>query len=536
MFGYLLPALLLSQAFGAYFVFRYLGFWTEQDTAVFARIITDMKDFGSLTSPGAYTHGYAYPIWAATLSDMTGLSVADLLQLYTPLIGTLLLGIFSFATFRRLLASERLGLLATSLVFMVPELVFTVSRGNHEKLTVSLTLLAMLALMNSYLEMYQKNRWPVFAAWVGVLYVTNFTLISLNSFFGSGFTVASSLLLVFSALIRFIKFRQGRKLAPVVRRLVIIVGINWLLITLVLSYVYPSSSRNFQFVSSAQERIVELFRGAPEGEAGEAEEPSFVASDPYQVRETDWANVRAYQVLSSFRWLLFLGSFITALGLVIRVFRRLDTMLLQHLFLLAFYGAYAFILALAIPIDFLNLSAGTNLQVRMYTYFSVTAAPLLALGIASLLETLRPKKLKTAAIVVTATLLSGFTLISMAKSTLDPTVSNRWLFYHPAEIQAMRFWDTKIWDVRDQPGPLWIEVQGRLLFAYRTLYPNEPQRLNNFQMIHDIDTAHAMASPLFRESTVSWGRRTPPFWLNERTYDNGHVQIYHREPRTPLQR
>lgn len=535
--AHLASILLVGIGFGAYFVLRYLGRWTEQDTTVFARIITDMKDYGTLTSPGAYTHGYAYPVWASTVSEMAGLSVPDLLQVYLPLIGTIFLGVFGFATFRRLLGSDRNGLAAASLLFLVPELVFTVARGNHEKLTVSLTLLAILALVNGFVELHERRappRWGVFAAWTAVLVVTNFTLATLNSFFGSTFTVATTLALVFATALRLLRPRHGAKLGPVVRRLARIVAVLWLIVVLVVTYVYPSSTRSTQFVTQIVDRMTALVGAEPQAEV--EDEPAFEVSDPYSVRDTDWISPQAYRIVSTYRWVLLLGSFASWLVLVVRAWTRLPATPLPRLFLIAFYGAYACILAVAVPIDFLNLSAGTNLQVRMYTYFAISATPLLAAGAIAILGAVRwrPASLALRGALVAA--LAVFALISVVKATLDPSVSNRWLLYDPHEVQAMRFWATRIWDPKDQLGPLSIEVQARPLYAYRTTFPEAPIDLNNFQIEHTMETAHVLASPLYRESVRRWERSPPVYWLENRTYDNGSVQIFHRIPRTPLQR
>ena len=376
---YLVAVVGLGLAFGAYFVLRYLGLWTEQDTEVFVRIIADMQAFGSLQSPGAYTHGYAYPVWATTLADLTGLGVTDLLQLYTPLLGNLFLAVFGYTCFRRLLASDRLGAIAAAVLFLVPELVFTVSRGNHEKLTVSLTLFALLALLKSFLEWRNPARRHVFIAWSLVYYLSAFTLATLNILFGSSLIVALTLMLVFTAVAVLLRPRHGARFRPLVGRLARVVTITWLLVVLVMGYVYPQSSGTHEILlETAAERLTALLFPAPGADA------TFEVSDPYAVGHTDWAGAGAYRLVSAFRWILFAVSFPTWLVLLFGAWRKLETLSTERLFLLGLYSAFGFSLALAIPIDFLNLSAGTNLQVRLYTYFALLAAPMLAVGLEAL--------------------------------------------------------------------------------------------------------------------------------------------------------
>ena len=527
---YLVTALALGLSFGSYFVLRYFGLWTEQDTEVFVRIIADMQNAGSLRAPGSYTHGYAYPVWATTLANFTGLSVTDLLQLYTPLIGNLFLALCGYACFRRLLASERLGLLATSVLFLIPELVFTVSRGNHEKLTVSITLLAVLALNKSFLEWRRDGRWSVFAGWTIVYYLCAFTLATLNIFFGSSLIVALTVMLGFTTVIVALRRRAGRHLRPFVRRLAHVVAVNWLLVLLVMWYIYPQSSgTNTLLFETASQRLSALLFPENEGEA----EADFTVSDPYAVTGSDWVSPEVYLLLSSFRWVLFAVSLPTWLLLFIVAVRRIAELSPERLFTLGLYGAFAFVLALAIPIDFLNLSAGSNLQVRMYTYFALFAAPLLALGMGWLARLPRARTVLPSLFGILFIVFAG---LSLLKATLDPVVSNRWLFYHPAEVQAAHFWG-----VRHSQSSLWLDVEGRLRYAYTTTYPAAYARgflAGNtfaFGSYHGGD-AFAIRSPLLEQSAVAWGHRAPGLWLEDRPYDNGQAQIYHRIPNTPFQR
>lgn len=526
----LMTVLSLGTAFGAYFVLRYLGYWSEQDTDVFVRIITDMQAFGNLESPGAYTHGYAYPVWATTLADFTGLSVRSLLQLYTPLIGNLFLAVFGYACFRRLLASDRLGLIATSVLFLVPELVFTVSRGNHEKLTVSLTLLALLALVKSFLEWRVPGRWHVFVGWAVVYYLCAFTLATLNVFFGSTFIVAVTLMVFFTAIAVGLRPHKGARFRPLVKRLALVVGINWLLVMLVMWYVYPQTTGTYDVLfSTASERLSSLLFPTPT-----ETESSFSVSDPYAVGSTDWASLNAYRLVSSFRFILFLCSFSTWLVLLVGAWRRLETLTVERLFLLGLYGSLGFVVGLAIPIDFLNLSAGTNLQVRIYTYFALLAAPTAAFGIERLTQVRLP---------FPKTLLTGlmglffclFGLLSLLKATLDPMVSNRWLFYHPSEVQAARFWDQQY-----NHSLLWMDVEGRLTYAYFTTYPEAYPDGTVTDNSFDYGAfrgggTFALHSAILRETAVAWQATPPYLWLEDRPYDNGEAQIYHRTPTTPFQ-
>jgi hypothetical protein len=537
----ILSVLVVSLTFGAFFVVRYFGYWSEQDTAVFSRVIADMQEVNSLRSPGGYTHGFAYPVWAATTAKMAGLSIAQLLQLYTPLVGSLMLGLFSFAAFRRLLGSQRRALLGTVLLFLTPELYFTVSRGNHEKFTVSLVLLAVLCLLSGFIEGYQKKRWRVFVSWTFVLYIIAFTLISLNIFFGSIFTASVTLILILTTLISRVRPKKGASLRVIVRRLVIVVSCLWLLFSLMVWYVYPQHGTNSRLISSAVENIGHLLGTAEPEPVPEAtseaevapipEEPEFEASNPYSVGGTDWVSLPIFHIISLFRWTLLLGSTVTLLSLFVYTLRNLEHVTFPTFFLIGFCGALTVLIGIAIPIDFLNLSAGSNLQVRVYTYFSILAVPMLAYGISFILERFRPIRLRPFVSFAVKVALVGFAVLSLLKATLDPAISNRWTFYYPAEVQAAHFWNTRM-----QSRTLWIGAEGRMQYAYTIEYPLGLPNNNTMVVLGHTGTTHALYSPVVAASAVAWGRFPSLYWLENKVYDNGIAQVYHRLPETPFQR
>jgi hypothetical protein len=525
----------LGLTFGAYFVLRYAGLWSEQDTAAFMNIVVAMGDAGRLFYPSAYPHGFGYGVWMNTLAAATGVDVATLTQVYAPMIGTVFLAVFSFAAYRRLLASEELGMLATAVIFLVPEVVFTVSRGNHEKLTVALTLLVFLAFVRSFTALHYGD-WREFAGWLVVLHVANGTMLTMNLFFGSTFVFASSVILVVALLLSpwvaavTIAFR---------RRLAAMAAVGWLMVILTMWHVYPPAGANVALLNTTVERLVEFFvgtfgRGAQEADAG----LSFDVSNPYEVTQTDWASPLVYLVVSSFRGVFFLVSFATWIALLVRTVRGRDSVRMDRLTLVALYGAFGILLAAAIPVDFMNLSAGSNLQVRVYTYFSLIAPPLFVVGLTQIAIWAQGARLGIVVRGAGAAVMSGFLILSLLKSSLDPMVSNRWLFYRPSEIAAVQFWDT-----RHRRAMLWLEQEGRVRYGFAmhypggTLYWGGSHYGNVFVMGASSPLAtHALSSPLIVENVAAWSSPGPLHWIGNRTYDNGFAQVYQRLPVTPFQR
>jgi hypothetical protein len=464
-------------------------------------------------------HGFGYPIWAATLSWFSGVPVPQLLQVLTPLIGNVFLGLFGFATFRRWLGSDKLGLVAAGVLFLVPELVFTVSRGNHEKLTVSLTLLASLAMLQSFVALFQKS-WRSFAGWVSVYYLVAFTLASINVFFGSSFIVASTLVFMFGSLVLRLARAESAVMTGIWRRLLVLVTVSWLLVILVMWYVYPQAGSFLFLLKTVAEKLSLLFL-------------SFnVESNPYQEVGYDWASSGLYSLISSFRWLLLLGSFGVWLILLRQSLGRVGSAPLHQLLLLAIYGAFGFQMAIGIPVDLIGLAAGSNLQVRLYTYFALFAAPVLVLGLTSLLEWLRSRWPRTLLPLVFSLTVAFYSLISLLKATLDPTVSNRWLFYSPTEVRAMAFW-------REQSSsePIWVGTSGRLSFAQQVQFPSQEVRDDLYDIgPPDPGTAKLIQTRLESQSAANWSLSLPTGLLGHRVYDNGEAQIFHRLPGSPFQR
>jgi hypothetical protein len=374
-------------------------------------------------------------------------------------------------------------------------------------------------MLQSFVALFQK-RWRTFAGWVSVYYLVAFTLASINVFFGSSFIVASTLVFVFGSLIlRFAK-AESEVLSGIWRRLLVLVSVSWLLVILVMWYVYPQAGSFLFLLKTVAEKLSVLFL-------------SFnIESNPYQEVGYDWASAGLYSLISSFRWLLLLGSFGAWLLLLRQSLSRMGTAPLHQLLLLAIYGAFGFQLAVGIPVDLTGLAAGSNLQVRLYTYFAVFAAPVFVLGLTNLLERLSLRLPRAPLRLGLSLAVAFFSVISLIKATLDPLVSNRWLFYSPIEVRAIQFW-------REQSAtePIWVGTSGRLSFAQQVQFPSEEVRDNLYDIgPPDPGTVKLVQTHLERQSAANWSLGLPTGLLGHQVYDNGQAQIVHRLPAGPFQK
>lgn len=504
----------------SYFVLRLLGQWAENDTAVFSRVIRDVAAAGSLTGPNAYPHGYGFPTWATVFMEITGLDVNAALLQSLPFVGPLLAAVAGFALFRRLLPNHRSAALATVLLFLTPELLFSLARGNHEKLTLSLTLFAMLALLAAFLEYFESRRWHAVAAWIAVYYLTAFGMVSMNVFFGSSFIAASTFALGFALAAAWMTGSSGGTIMAIARRLALPVLTSWLLVALVMFFVYPPSGNVVRLFGTALERIQALLLTlTPE-------------SDPYQVTQTDWASPLAFQILSSFRWVMFLGSFAFWVYAAASLLRRPQAASLRGLYLVALYGAFGLQLTSALIVDLLGLQAGTNLQVRIYVYFVLVAAPMFALALERVRTVVGATWTTRLMDVVVPAGLAAFALLSLAKATLDPMVSNRWLSFNNQEVAAIRFWDE-----RHEYDAMWIGPEARLRNAYSISFDDGGTQGNYFDVFEpDAISSKALWSDSIAAEVAAWGIAPPVLVVGNRVYDNGAMHIAGRVPSTPFQR
>ena len=513
-------AALIGFAFclAAYFILRYQGLWAENDTAVFHELIGAVQSARSIDPPNAYPHGYAYQSVATTLLGLSGLDMTTFLQLYSPVLGTLMLALFGYVAYFRLLLSRVYALFATSVLFLVPEVLFTVLRGNHEKFTLGLSLLAALLVLRLLAALQRRAERRQVVAWFVALCVCLFTLDTLNLFFGSVFLSALTITLLLLVL-------TTRLLhLPVHRRdLLLLTGVavtGWLLVALTLAVVYPASRGDFSLFTSAIRH------------AGSLLTRKASAVNPYAAIDSDWSSPQLYQLVTAFRFLL-LGGALLSMVLELRDMGRQATVPLGRLLLVGLFAASLVQLASSIVIDTLGLESGSNLQVRMYPYVVLWASPLFALGLQRLsgspLVRRSPLLWRGGLLALLAVLLVS----SLLKSSLDPLLSNRWLGYRPGEVQAVQTWARQA-----QSSSLWVGHDGRVAFGYVMEHGAALAHGNTLSTspTTKVQSAYALRSPLTDANNRVWKVPLPSVLLGDQIYDNGEAQVVWRHPVTQFQK
>ena len=219
-----------------------------------------------------------------------------------------------------------------------------------------------------------------------------------------------------------------------------------------------------------------------------------------------------------------------ALAIGLRLIRKSRVVRTERVILLGLFFAFGAELATGIIADFADLGFGNNLQVRFFTYYGLFAAPLFVLSADWVVVTLRrwlPRS--TIRIGVTA-MIFIFAVSSLLKATLDPLISNNWIYFHPSEIAAI---ETRADHSERRP----IYMGGRVWSAWiMTDHSGLPN--NNFpdEGIVDSRTAHVLFSQIQKAHASTGWIFLSPITEQNRLYDNGIAWIYHRIPLSHLQK
>jgi hypothetical protein len=514
----LIGLIILALLIGVYVLVRYAGLWGETDSSAASFAIRDMRDTATLIpGPGntVYPNGYSFQAIAVFVMNVSGLSLAEL-QLYASALLMAWVMIPAWMAFRELTGSQRGATIASVLLFIQPEFLFVILRATHEKFTRGLMLLAIYLLVRS---LRTRHRPAQFGAFVLVFYLAGYSIISLNGLLATSFISALGLAL----LLTWIGMRYSRAISlnavPAIQRLGFSVIVLLILAFLFIFYAYPPARHNLDILRSVGDRVAALFLDVGDDET----------VNPYAkwVVRT-WPNLYIYFAVSLANWLLLAASLGVWGSQTIRwLQRRWQPQGPNDLLLWAFFGAFGLQGALSIVVDVSGAIDG-NLQHRFFPSFVMLAAPLFA----KWLIDWRPKQPGVERLAHT-----GFVaavgicaVLSLFKATNEPLLSNKWLFYVPAEMQALRWAEEKL-----PSRPVWTDYDDRMTTAIGLR--NEGQPLNIIADLYSVNvgTRDFLISDVIRNRSVRIDGELPVEADSLVTYDNGQAQIYHSRPRTPYQ-
>ncbi|MCL5947123.1 MAG: hypothetical protein M1298_03770, partial [Chloroflexi bacterium] len=458
-----LPVVVLALWIATYLLARFHGHYIEQDTAEMTLLITDVYKFGnaipSVAVPVVYPSGYGFQAINIYLLRLSGVSIQTIETLVWPFF--LAADAFmAFLAFSEMTEDKRTGALAALFLLLQPDFLFTALRGSHEKVTYFLLLTALFLLFRSY---HRRTQVRIFAKYVVLFYICMFSIVSINSTFGSSLIVAVTGSFFIGAFIIFFVDNNDSKYRISLIRLGYISGASLLLLFLEIFYFYHPSSGIFNQFRSAMDRLAGFVL-------------NFKAIDnPYAYVSLGWRSVYIYLIITSFTWITLA---ISGLSWTIRSWRVLFHQKWQHMtdsqrLMWLLYVGLAIQVGVGIAADFSGV-LGANLQLRLFPVFMFIAIPTSAKAILAIIDRaggwLQLHRITRA---FTSLSVVFFTVCSVFKATNEPLLSNKWTFYTTPELQAIYWLDEKVPSI-----PVWADVDERLreVYIFFTQNPLATQR------------------------------------------------------------
>ena len=505
----LLALLGLALVAGVYFVVRYGGQWAESDSGVMAEAIRVVANSNQLApeAQGVYANGYGYQAVSMAILAFTGLSIENLQQIAYPIVSSIVV-LPAWALYRELTGSSRTASLATLLLLLVPEHLFAVLRGSHERLDRVFLLTALWLLVRS---LHFRGDRATSAVHVLLVLLATYGLIATNGLFGMSFVLALGTALVLSWL-------AGRGPASVRRQAIETTRLmRWavaggvLLVAVFILFLYPPFATSLRALVAIPGTLLTLILSGG---------PSF---DPYAYSLTFWVSPVVFLLLSMMNILLLTSSAVIWIRLGWSWLRGGSPASMGIWVLWLLYAAFALQGAVSIVSDRTGALQG-NVQYRAFGVFATVAAPLVAVALNGWHPRPWPRKVAMVAIALA-------TVGALMKSTLDPAVSNKWMFYTTAEIQGLRWADT-----HGRSTDTWVGPDDRLPAAYLMLvgYPIGTNLLATLDPTQDIPSF--LVSDAIRLQSARLGMTFPQLESRNLLYDNGEAQLYRQRPAATLDR
>jgi hypothetical protein len=507
--------LVVGVVLSIYALLRFRGLWGEGDSRVFTLAIRAMLDTGALAPENGviYPSGYAYQALAEFIMVLSGLSLPAF-QLYGAALLMSWIVLPAWLAFRELTGTNRGATLATLILLVQPEFLFPILRGTHEKFTRGLMLCCFYLLMRS-LRLRQRS-----APNAGLLlafYVLAYGMIAFNALLGLSFVAGTGIALVLCLVGLRLHPLPGPVGRVILTRLLVVTISLTMLVALFTFYIYPPAQHDLTILSTTGQHVAALAN-----DAGKS------ASNPYTVVTAGWVSLPAYFAVSLADWLTLGVSAALWLWQGIGWFRhRRPADDSRALLLWAFYGAWAFLGVASIAVDVSGAVSG-NFQQRIFPSFGAVAAPVIAARLVQASSGRVP--LRRWSLTALGIGFGVLACLSVLKATNEPLLSNKWLFYVPDEMSALRWSQVAltgrpIWAGYDERLPTALEISSGGLQRSDRLATGLP----------DPSTRDFMVSDVIRESSARLAVPLPIDGDDLVTFDNGQVHVYHHRPRTPYQ-
>jgi hypothetical protein len=453
----------------------------------------------------------------AVLSLLTGSTVHQI-QLYAS-IWLVVVVLAAFVCYRELLGSTGLALLAVALLLVQPDFLFFILRGSHEKLTWLYFAVLLFLLARSYRIAHDQRR---LAVHIGLFYLTMLGMVMTTAYFAS--TLFAALGLSFFVGWVLVAWRRSEepqedRRTRFLQRFLLASLACFVLVYAFTTYLYTPALRYYHTLGLLSDRLATLVLGA---------EPVVW---PYEAVGSRWRYPWVYLVLISPQ--------LTTAGLSFVAWLLRTRALIQEKWsaesrrkwlLWLVYAGFGIQLGLGILID-LSGFVGGNLQLRLFPVFAFIASPWAAQLLFTWYQRLSVNK---RLVKVALAVLAVFSVtVSLLKVTNDPSVSNLWTFYFPAERDASLWTDKYV-----QESRVWLDTWDHQydVLAFLKGYEWKPTNRYETGKADESQAAYfALSSSTRREAKL---RSVPlPATIGlDRVYDNGEAQLYRRRPSIPDQR
>ncbi|MEE9152274.1 MAG: hypothetical protein V3U20_10655 [Thermoplasmata archaeon] len=482
-----------------YFLLRYSKNWMEWDTSMMTKYAQAVQSQATIIPTGlVYPNGPGYSTMLSMLSDLSGLSVVTLQLFVLPIVGVLAV-VFAYITFLELTNTRRIALLATFLLSLQPDFLFTSSRGTHEKFTYLLILMSMFFLSRSF---SRRENIKEFVYYVLLFYISVLGMISFNFFFASTYILAVTLAFIIGYFIS-----EMPQIGVSFKRMVYTSATTIVFFFSYMFYLYkPSRTLLYMFDTLADQ--IGVIALATEQHV----------TPQYTYIFNMWASFEVWLFLTLFNWVIAPLSLAAWIFLVYKFFKKKQRLASSMLLLLMFYTAFSIQLLLTIFAD--RFGVFNNLELRVFPVLMFFAVPLASISIIKIVEfkgfgEVQRKALKTAF----ALLFLVFVVNSLLKATNDPMVSNKWLFYSPQEKEGI------VWvEHNSQEEKIWAGLDERLRTVFFT-YSN----IGNYDRTKFTSLGNArfwLISDIVEKRAQRIKRPLPDVVDKPIIYDSGHVKIY----------
>jgi hypothetical protein len=496
-----------------YMLMRYGGLWGETDTAIFTQAMRAIVAENSLVPKSvAYSNGYGYQILGIWLAQISGIKISSL-QLYVAILLAPWVVLPAWLLYRELCDSGRAATFACIILLVLPDFLFPLLRGTHEKFTRGLMAICLFLLLKSMRDHQDLRR---LVSLMVAFYFSAYALISFNNLLATSFIAALTLTALMTWLVQRWTGQMLIEKPTIHTRLIYVVSSLFVIAFIFTFYAYPPAQEQIRSMHTIADRIVALLLQFER-----------VASNPYTVVTEGWISLPVYFALSLANWLLLGVSSAIWLSQASSVIRRRPFKSQNDLLLWSLFAAFTFQGILSILID-VSGAVATNFQHRIFPTFALIAAPFTA----KWLVTWEPEStaLRKIMRVGIPSVIAVLAILALVKATSEPLLSNKWLFHLPGERQAIRWSDQTLAD-----RWIWTGFDERVNTAVTIRNETKSQKVRLDQYDLEPETRNVLISQITRLRGLRVGELIPIDADDFVVYDNGQAQIYHLRPRTPFQ-